>query len=146
VPASGRTRTLTITLPLPSFCIALSAVAIAFVPVGAGASSSPTSSNVVTLVAYDPCAEEFLLCGGDGKLRWPPFSTASDSPLPFSRLGGESGDFANRLRPPTLDARGVVFLKLVLLAGVTGDLKPGAILDSTDSPFGVELADSGLGG
>lgn len=40
----------------------------------------------------------------------------------------------------------MVFLKLVLLAGVTGDLKPGAILDSTDSPFGVELADSGLGG
>lgn len=40
----------------------------------------------------------------------------------------------------------MVFLRLVFLAGVTGDLKLGASRDSTDSPFGVELADSGLGG
>lgn len=73
-------------------------------------------------------------------------STASDSPLPLSRLGGESGDLASRARPPTLETRGVVFLRLVLLAGVIGGLKAGAILESTESPFGVELADSGLGG
>lgn len=51
-----------------------------------------------------------------------------------------------RLRPPTLEIRGAVFLRLVLLAGVSGGLKPGAILESTVSPLGVELADRGLGG
>lgn len=144
-PTSGRTRTLTKTLPLPSFCVAFS-TAIACAPARPRASSSPISSNVVALVAYDPCADEFRLCGGDGSVKWFPFSTASDSPLPLSRLGGESGDFPMRLRPPTLETRGVVFFKLVLLAGVIGGLKPGAILESTVSPLGVELADRGLGG
>jgi hypothetical protein len=51
-----------------------------------------------------------------------------------------------RLRPPTFETRGAVFLRLFLLAGVIGGLRPGAVLESTVSPLGVELADRGLGG
>jgi len=74
------------------------------------------------------------------------FSTARDSPLPFNRLGGDSGDFPSKLRPPTFETRGATFFRLVLLDGVAAGLKPDASLESTESPLGVELADSGLGG
>jgi hypothetical protein len=73
------------------------------------------SSKVVALVAYDPCAEEFLLPGGDGRFKWS-VSTAADSPLPFKKLGGDSGDLPRRPLPPTLET--LDFLTLPVLDGV----------------------------
>ena len=47
--------------------------------------------------------------------------------------------------PPTFDALGAVFLRLLCLAG-TADFIPAASLWSSVLPPGVELADNGLGG
>lgn len=129
-PTSGRTRTLTITLPFPSLCDFPSFCA----------PSSP-SSAVVALVAYDPCGDEFRLCGGEGRLRCP-LSIATESALPLSRLGGERGDFGSKPRPPpTFEARG--FLRLLSRGG--SELF-GRLLGPAISPPGVELVESGLEG
>lgn len=82
------------------------------------ASASP-SSIVVALVDRDPLGEVSRLCGGDGRPRWL-VSTATDSalPLPFRKLGGDSGDFGSRpLPPPIFDALGG-FLRLLFLDGM----------------------------
>lgn len=133
-PTSGRTRTLTMTLPLPSFISLLSRPR---------PSSSPTSSKLVALVEYDPWGEELRLWGGDGRLRLAE-STATESALPLSRLGGDRGDRGSKPRaPPIFDVLG--FFRLLFRVG-------GVLLDMEDtrrsimSPPGVELVDSGLVG
>jgi hypothetical protein len=98
------------------------------------ASSSP-SSIVVALVDRDPLGEVLRLCGGDGRLSWL-VSTATDSalPLPFKKLGGDSGDLGSRpLPPPIFDARGA-FLRLLLLDGIEA-LDPVDSRWSTESPL-----------
>lgn len=129
-PTSGRTRTLTMTLPFPSLCGFPSFCVL----------SSP-SSAVVALVAYDPCGDELRLCGGEGRLRCP-LSTATESALPLSRLGGERGDFGSKPRPPPIfEARG--FLRLLSRGGS----EPfDTVLGPATSPPGVELVERGLEG
>jgi hypothetical protein len=98
------------------------------------ASSSP-SSMVVALVDRDPLGEVLRLCGGDGRLRWL-VSTATDSalPLPFRKLGGDSGDFGSKpLPPPIFDALGG-FFRLLLLEGIEA-LEPADSRWSTESPL-----------
>lgn len=103
------------------------------------------SSKVVALVAYEPWADEFLLCGGDGKLKWL-VSTDTDSPVPLSRLGGDKGDLGKSPRPPpTLDTL-LGFLRLLARAGDAVGLLGADNLCPSESLLGVALADSGLGG
>lgn len=131
---SGRTRTLTSTLPLPSFG---SEFLVSDLPL----SSSPTSSNVVALVAYDPWGDELRLCGGDGRLRWL-VSTGTESELALRRLGGDKGDRGRRPRaPPMLEVLG--FFRLLFREG-TEALETDDSRRSIMSPPGMELADSGL--
>jgi hypothetical protein len=121
------------TLPLPS---------LVGLPSFRAASSS---SNVVPLVVYDPWGEEVRLCGGDGILR-KAVSIVTESALPFSRLGGESGDLGSSPRaPPMFDVLGFFRLRLLLREG-TPPLETEETLRSTTSPPGVELVDSGLVG
>jgi hypothetical protein len=85
------------------------------------------------------------LNGGDGRLRWPA-STATESALPFSKLGGpgDRGDRGRRPRPPPIfEVRG--FLRLLVREG-TEPLETDETLRSIMSPPGVTLADSGLVG
>jgi hypothetical protein len=96
---------------------------------------------VVALVVYDPCGDEVRLCGGDGRLRWL-VSTATESALPFRKLGGDNGDRGRRPRaPPILDVLG--FFRLLFLDG-TEALETTESLRSTNSPPGTELVESGL--
>lgn len=73
---------------------------------------------MVALVDRDPLGDELRLCGGEGRVRWL-VSMATDSalPLPFRKLGGDSGDLGNSaLPPPIFDALG--FLRLLFLDGI----------------------------
>lgn len=107
------------------------------------ASSSP-SSMVVALVDREPLGEVLRLCGGEGRLRWL-VSTATDSalPLPFRKLGGDSGDFGSSpLAPPIVEALGG-FLRLLLRDGIEA-LEPVDRRWSSESPLMEALEASGL--
>ena len=101
---------------------------------------------VVALVDRDPWGEELRLCGGEGRLRWL-VSTATDSalPLPFRKLGGnsgDSGDFGSKpLPPPLFNALG--FLRLLFLDS-TEALELVDNRRSTESPLMGVLEASGL--
>lgn len=71
-------------------------------------------------------------------------STATESALPFKKLGGDNGDLGRRPRaPPMFDVLG--FFKLLFLDG-TEAFETEDNLRSTTSPPGIELVESGLFG
>jgi hypothetical protein len=83
------------------------------------------------------------LCGGEGRLRWL-VSTATESALPFKKLGGDKGDRGRRPRPPPMfEVLG--FFRLLFLDG-TEALETDDSLRSINSPPGIELVESGLCG
>jgi hypothetical protein len=140
-PTSGRTRTLTRTLPFPSLGSDLLPSLLSARPL----ESSSTSSKVVALVVYEPWGDELRLWGGEGRLRWL-VSTATESALPFRKLGGDRGERGRSPRPPPipmLELRG--FFRLLFLEG-TEALETMDSRRSTKSPPGMELVDKGLFG